>query len=69
MYIQVGVNKGVSIGAGETVDLNQYRSTRGSNKNEALNRVLEDCMRTTGKFKEETAMGECHGFMVCSSRL
>ncbi|WIA41424.1 hypothetical protein OEZ86_005007 [Tetradesmus obliquus] len=57
MYIQLGVTKGVSIGAGKTVDLNQYRSTRGSNKNEALNRVLEDCMRTTGKFKEETAMG------------
>lgn len=37
----------------------QWRSTRGSNKNEAVNLLLERSMHTTGKFKEVTAMGEC----------
>jgi hypothetical protein len=49
MYKLIGYNK-----AGHAL----YRSTRGSNKNEAINLVLERSMHTTGKFKE-TAMGEC----------
>jgi hypothetical protein len=50
MYKLIGFNK-----TGQKL----WRTIRGSNKNEAVNLLLERSMHTTGRFKEVTAMGKC----------
>lgn len=52
LYTPMGVSKD---------NLTYWRCARGSSKNEAVNLILERSLHTTGKMKEETAMGAITG--------